>query len=73
MRRRSSPHPGLAIKHHIAGFVFPGTGFRVSESRLEFLRGKEERVGLGGEWDGDGGGDYTSGSEFGRFADVDKD
>lgn len=73
LRCRPSSHPGIAIKHHIARFVFPGTGLRVSESSLEFLWGKEERIRLGGEWDGDGGWDYTSGGEFGRFAHVDKD
>lgn len=28
---------------------------------------------MGGERDGDGGGDYARGGEFGGFADVDKD
>lgn len=73
LRRSPSPDPSLAVEHHIPRLPFLDTGFGEAKARLEFLGGEEEGVGLGGERDGDGGGDYARGGEFGGFADVDED
>lgn len=89
LRRRARPHARLAVEHdrfildvlRLARLVDlevllrgrGDAGFGKAEPGFEFLGGEEEGVGLGGEGDGERGGDDPRGGELGGFADVDED
>lgn len=71
LRRRPRPHTRLTIKHNV--LLRLRIRLRISEARLEFVRGEVERVRLRGEGDVNGAGDDAGAVELGGFADVDED
>lgn len=70
LRRRLGPHTSLTVKHNL--LLRLRIRLRISEARLEFVRGEVDRVRLRDDGDVDGARDDAGALELGGFAHVDE-